>query len=305
MGLIKGTLLFFVVILLFVSLLLANIFLTMALSLQPEAVKPRISSLLINSDGSLNGFDNQVNLRNAVDENLEFMVKECQNKSEFRFANPELDIDLSIPCSNVAQGTDSILNYSVNKFVLDSYYKDYDCNFFDCFGKTNSPVFLVSNKAKIYWQGKFYLFLLVSLVLFLGLLFLTQNKNNAFIILGILMILSALPLFKIEVFLSPILKFMLGFINFSDNIANSLLPQISSIFFSKALIVFWIMFIIGIFFFLLGLTIKLLHFSFFLSKFTGTKAKESNKKDTKNIEKDVKTKNKRKSKKKSDDEDEE
>ena len=40
----------------------------------------------------------------------------------------------------------------------------------------------MSKKAQNYWQAKFYFFLVISLILFGGVMFFTSNKNNSFIV---------------------------------------------------------------------------------------------------------------------------
>src|SRR3989344_5341033 len=107
-------------------------------------------------------------------------------------------------------------------------------------------------------------------------MFFTSNKNNSFIVLGVLMIVSAIPLLKIEVFLSPIFNFILGFMNLSNDVSSNLIPQISSIFFSKASTVFWIVFVTGIVFLVLGFTFRLLHFGFRMSRVFGLGQGDSN-----------------------------
>src|SRR3989344_2834638 len=263
MGIIRGALLIFISVLLFVSLLLSNIFFTMSLSLQPEVVQPKLEETLKDIDAR--GFS----IRQIIENNYDIMLNDCVNETVYSFSDDEFGVGIEIPCSVVAQGVEPVLDYSVNAYVEEQYSKEIDCNFFDCFGKTKSPMFLMSKKAQNYWQAKFYFFLVISLILFGGVMFFTSNKNNSFIVLGVLMIVSAIPLLKIEVFLSPIFNFILGFINLSNDVSFNLIPQISSIFFSKASTVFWIVFITGIVFLVLGFTFRLLSFSFKMSRVFG------------------------------------
>ena len=263
MGIIRGALLIFVIVLLFISLLLSNIFFTMSLSLQSEVVQPKLEEALKN----INRGD--FNVRQTIEDNYDVMLIDCVNETVYSFSDDEFGVGIEIPCSVVAQGVEPVLDYSVNAYVEEQYSKEIDCNFFDCFGKTKSPMFLMSKKAQNYWQAKFYLFLVISLILFGGVMFFTSNKNNSFIVLGVLMIVSAIPLLKIEVFLSPIFNFILGFMNLSNDVSSNLIPQISSIFFSKASTVFWIVFVTGIVFLVLGFTFRLLHFGFRMSRVFG------------------------------------
>ena len=250
----------------------------MSLSLQPEVVQPKLEETLKDIDAR--GFS----IRQIIENNYDIMLNDCVNETVYSFSDDEFGVGIEIPCSVVAQGVEPVLDYSVNAYVEEQYSKEIDCNFFDCFGKTKSPMFLMSKKAQNYWQAKFYLFLVISLILFGGVMFFTSNKNNSFIVLGVLMIVSAIPLLKIEVFLSPIFNFILGFINLSNDVSFNLIPQISSIFFSKASTVFWIVFITGIVFLVLGFTFRLLSFSFKMSRVFGLGQSDSKE------EKDVKEK---------------
>src|SRR3989344_3299524 len=64
---------------------------------------------------------------------------------------------------------------AVKECLQDSYYKEYDCDFWDCFAKEQTPFFLVSQKARDYWKERFYYSLLASLVLLALIFFLAQN----------------------------------------------------------------------------------------------------------------------------------
>jgi hypothetical protein len=82
--------------------------------------------------------------------------------------------------------------------IYDIYYKDYGCGFWKCFSKTGFPFFLVSKKAMDYWMEKFYLVLIVCLFL-TGLIFLlVEQKANAPIIIGALLVISVFPLLKLK-----------------------------------------------------------------------------------------------------------
>ena len=54
MGIIRGALLIFIIVLLFISLMLSNIFFTMSLSLQPEVVQPKLEEALKNINININ-----------------------------------------------------------------------------------------------------------------------------------------------------------------------------------------------------------------------------------------------------------
>src|SRR3989344_3772275 len=134
---------------------------------------------------------------------------------------------------------------AVRELLQDSYYKNYDCDFWDCFASEQSPFFLVSQKARDYWKEKFYYSLLISLFLIALIFFLAQNKLNWPILVGSILILSAIPLLKIKGLIS---LFIPGEI--------SALSTFLNIFFSKAMMVFWISFILGLVLIGIGLGLK-------------------------------------------------
>ena len=215
MGFFRGSLLFTISILLFVSLLAANSFLTLSVSLGYENVQKEINPLIYELAGTYSGGENI-----------------------------------------------SYINETIHKEVQNSYYKEYDCDFWDCLAKEETPLFLISQKAKDYWNEKFYYSLLISLAL-VGLIFLlVQNKLNWPILVGSILILSALPLLKIKQFISLLIP---------EKLATFLL--LLSIFFSKANTVFWISFILGLVLIGLGLGLKFSNTSF-LKKDTENQKKE-------------------------------
>ena len=128
MGLIRGGLLVIACVLLFVSLLAGNIFLTLTFSLNHENIKNEFSSSI--KDLAINGED----LNQLVEKNLFLMEVVCQNNSEFVFENG--DYDLSIPCEIVPQGSEAIIDYSAKNFVEEFYYKEYNCGFWNCLKET-------------------------------------------------------------------------------------------------------------------------------------------------------------------------
>ena len=88
------------------------------------------------------------------------------------------------------------------------YYEDYDCEFWSC-ASENKPLFFVSEKAKNYWMNNFYLFLLISLILFGIMFFLAWNFYKAPIVAGGIMILVSFLIIKID---SILISFMDAFV---------------------------------------------------------------------------------------------
>jgi len=235
--------LFFVGVLLLVSLLSGNVLLTLGLSLSYENVNNELSYIL--TDVILGGYndvlpDTEINLTERVDEGFEFMEEYCENNTEFVYSEGEYTF--TIPCDIVEKGPEQIINQSISSAVDEVYYKEYNCEFWDCFGEEDLPFFLASEKAKEYWTSKFYLALIVSSILSALALLLIENRRNFPIVLGSLMAVSALPFMKLN-----------SFVSFFDGVV----VQFISVFISEARTVFLIFFISGLI--LIGLGIAL-HF---------------------------------------------
>ena len=142
MGVIKGGLFIVAGILLFILLLLSNLFLTLNWSLDYETIKPELNNVIQDIA------EEKIDLRGEVERVLPLMNVYCQNNQEYVFAQEGYTV--VIPCEVVSQGSDVIIEHSISYLVDEVYYEEYDCGFWDCFGKTGSPFFLVSAKAKDY-----------------------------------------------------------------------------------------------------------------------------------------------------------
>ncbi len=246
MGIVRGGLFVIASVLLFLLFLVGNVFLTLSLSLDYASVQPELVSVVESIAGD------EINLEQEVEGRLGSMELYCQNNSEYVF-NDESGQVFVIPCEVVSQGPDAVVDYSVNNFVEEIYYKDYDCDFLDCFAETEQPFFLISQKAKDYWNNKFYLSLFISLFLIALMFFLIEDKKNLPIVAGVLLLISALPFMK--------LNWVLSF--FSD---KSFL-QFFTIFFAKAYTVFLISFSLGIILLGIGGVLKLFGIGFKISDF--------------------------------------
>lgn len=268
MGAIKGILLVIVCVLLFISLLIGNIFLTLTLSLDYDNIRVELGSVMKNVV-----IDNG-NLKEIIEKNLPLMESFCQNNSEFVFENNNSFYDFVIPCSVVAQGSEAIIDYSSKSLVEKIYYEDYSCDFWDCLEKTSSPFFLISEKAKNYWSNKFYFSLLVSLVLVALMFFLVEKKSSLFIITGSLLMISSLPFMK--------LKWVLSFFS-----GKSFL-EFLTIFFTKSYAVFLTSLVLGILVIGIGLLLKLFKIGFKISKiFSIFHRKTSKNEDKQNIKEKI------------------
>ncbi len=268
MGAIRGILLVFVSVLLFILLLAGNLLLTLALSLNYDNVKTEFSSDILDSVAG------DVSVKGIIEKNIPIMQLYCENKTEFSFEDFNIGKSFTIPCDVVAQGSEAIIDYGLNSFIEEIYYEDYDCGFWDCFEKTGSPSFLISEKAHNYWNNKFYLMLLISVALVGLMFFLVEKKSNTFILSGALLIVSSLPFMKLDSVLSL----------FSDNSLLGLL----AVFFAQSYTVFLIMLISGVLVLIVGIVMKFFGVGFTISNLFKGKGKEVSKKDKKISKNEVK-----------------
>lgn len=246
MGFFRSTGLIVVCVLFFVFLVAGNSLLTLSLSLNYENVRPQVVSVgkdLINQHSG-------INLTEKVQENYAIMQKYCEDNSEYVFSYN--GYTAVIPCEDVEQGADKIIEESLESIVYEIYYKDYGCGFWDCFSQDENeiPLFLVSEKAQDYWQGKFYLALLISVALLVAMFFLIESKQNFFVISGSLIIVSALPFAKLN---SLIIS------------GNELTSHLLNIFISEAGTVFIGGFILGIIILGVGIAWHFLNLGNFIS----------------------------------------
>lgn len=135
----------------------------------------------------------------------------------------------------------------LDNFAEEIYYAEYNCGFWDCFGD-GQPLFLVSEKARDYWDSKFYFVVGISLVLVVLIFFLVESKINFPLVVGALLIVASLPFIKLESFL----------LYFSENGVF----QYLAIFFSQSFYVFFRMIVLGVIIFVIGILFKFFDFGF-------------------------------------------
>jgi len=237
MSLVKGGLFFFIGILLFFSLLVGNILLTTSLSLNYDNVKTQFDKIIIeNINKTIQGGD--VNVLFSA------MQVQCRNNSFSSFVPTEINKEIVVPCSIVLEGRDSVINNIGDQIFTEYYYKEYDCALFNCPAVYGMPLVYISEHSKIYLMQKFYLSIMISLVLMVCLFFFIDSKKGILIDVGVLVIISSLPLM--------ILSWVVSNSNFAD------------ILFSESHLVFYIMFITGIIVLISGFALKF--WGFILSK---------------------------------------
>lgn len=256
MGLIKRGLLVVVGVLLLLTFFATGVFYTISSSLEYDVVKPELKNV-VQEVLNERGFVKEIN------ENLDIINLYCENNSEYVFSMENFEEDLVIPCSVVAGGLNTVVDYGVTDFVDNVYYGEYNCNFLDCISK-GEPYALVSQKSKDYFNSKFYLALIISLIFLCLMFFLVENKSNFFILSGLILIVSSLPLMK--------LKEVFGF--FTEKIFLSVL----TVYFTSAYLVFLKFIIFGLIFLSIGIILKFFGAGFkiadFFSKFRKNPQKE-------------------------------
>ncbi len=245
MGFIRGFLFVIVCGLLFLSILCTTLLWTLSRSLEYDTLQEE--SVLIIKDFIK---DNNKNMTEHVDEIFPSIQSYCQNHSEYVFSYQGNTVD--IPCETALQGTDAIIEESMRDSIKEFYYAEYNCNFLDCMKESRIPVVLISEKAYNYWTQKAYLFLTISLVLSILLFFLAEKKTNVPILLGSFLIVASLPFIKLDSLLAlysgknPLIQFLM-------------------IFFSQSYIVSLRVLIMGVFFLIVGIMLKIFKVTFFIS----------------------------------------
>lgn len=261
MGFLRGIALVFICALLFMSFLLMGTFATLNLSLEYDVVKPQVNTII--REIVIDEVDR------TVIEQQEIILKDyCNNNSEYVFE--DANYTYIIPCDVIAQGTDAIIDKEVDSLINGTYYKEYDCKFWQCFKSEERPLFLVSQYAKDYWKSKYYNFLLISIVLAGLVFFLVEKKNNFPILVGVLLSISFIPVANLDTIGKAIVKIILSGAGLAIESLKSIdLNVIVSIFFSKANDVFLTGFIIGLILIGLGIFFKLLRVGFKIGKLFG------------------------------------
>lgn len=240
-------------------------FLTLSLSLDYDNVRPELVS------GTKEILESQMDLEKTLEKQFEPMELYCQNNSEFVFN--EMGNTFIIPCEIIYQGSEVIIDYAIGSVIKQVYYTEYDCNFWDCLEKTGSPSFLISEKAKNYWNAKFYFLLIISIGLVVLMFVLIQKKTSLPFVVGSTLIISSLPFMKLESLIGWLINPVSSVMGISDTLPSSFL-SIFSIFFSKSYTVFLIMFILGIVLLIIGVLFKIFKIGFKISEHLSKRSKK-------------------------------
>jgi hypothetical protein len=251
MGFIKGTLLLILTFIIFIILIITFSLASLSFSLSYENVQKNSKELTKNiTDKSVLGYNVSSEIDNYINQ-LKIYCQQNPNIQEYTVSFENNTI--KIPCSYASGTKEEIVGKVVENFVSDFYFRNYQCNFFDCFGKEKIPLFLISKKAKDYFQDKFYLTLGIALILAAISYIFLENKINWPIFAGLLIIVSAIAF---KVILSVIFS-----------IIKEPYSLFLGILFSKAGNVFWLFFIIGFLFLAAGFFVKIIIFKHSLKDF--------------------------------------
>ncbi|MBD3247435.1 hypothetical protein GF378_02335 [Candidatus Pacearchaeota archaeon] len=274
MGFIRSILVTLISVLLFLTLLSTNTFFTFTNSLEYETLEPELTSAvteIVNDSIDLSVLDDnlpavavycnqpgvsEISLSRISDqiqeiqENQDMEVINNSESDQIPGENLSSDIeeygfsDYVIPCNMITQGSTEIISYLVSKKIEGQYYKEYDCEFWDCVSTSEIPFFLISQKARDYWKGWFYWAVLASIVLAIILFVFIEVKSSGPFFIGGLLIIASLP--------------FLGMGWLLTLVSGWTYARILTLFFTKSFVTFLISFTIGIVFILIGIVLKFL-----------------------------------------------
>jgi len=242
----------------------------MSMSLDYDTIKPELVNVINEV------IRNQSDAAQQIDNSLQSMQLYCQQGNATEFVHSQDNYVFVVPCDVVGQGSEAVIEFAVNDIVEDSYYQEYDCDFWEC--SYDPPYHLVSAKAKSYWGSWFYKSLLLSILLAVGAFFLIENRNNFPFLLGLVLIVASLPFVRIIWLLS-----LLGYWEFL---------QFFALFFTKAYTVFLVGFITGILCLGIWVVLKFLGIGRFIGKLFGGSGKVNKKALKEEIKQEIKSESK-------------
>ncbi|MEM3116589.1 MAG: hypothetical protein QXD63_01490, partial [Candidatus Pacearchaeota archaeon] len=142
MSLIRGGLIFFFTIVLFFSVFLCATFIIISFSLEYNNIKTELNPVLKEfKNGKLNLLEENFNLTREVNNNRDLMKKKCVNETSYVFSSG--GYVFTLPCSLIEKNLtdEEFVDLGIESIIYDIYYKNYECDFLDCFNKKN-PFFI-------------------------------------------------------------------------------------------------------------------------------------------------------------------
>ncbi len=293
MGFLRSGFVVLLSVLFFVSLLTTGLFATVSSSLSYENVQPKISSIATQI------VEEQIGESEMVGELTPYLETYCIENSEVTY---ELEgYTFVFPCEVLKQSTENIVAYGVNYLIEDFYYKNYTCDFWECFEEEDMPLFLVSEYGRDYWKSWFIKSFLISLLLATGMILLSRKKSNGFVLTGAITVFVSLIVLKFGKIGAFIFKMIISPVSsaLSAETSQVVLTEIVDVFFSSSGKVFLWMFIIALILIGVGILLRLFRIGFKISDFfkriegepANTKAKK-NPKQPAEVKKDNKSKKK-------------
>lgn len=268
MGAIKGFFLVIVSVLLFLSIFSSVLSLTLTSSLNYKNLQRESKEIV---KGLL---EEEVNFSSTFDEAYPLIQSYCQNNSEYVLNSEGFTFTLS--CTSALEGKTALIENGVDSLIKGIYYKEYTCEFIDCFKEGELPLFVFSMKSYTFFNNIFKISLLIVSLLLLSAFLLMEKKTNLFILAGILTIISSLLFFKIT--------------DLINLLPEKTISQVIGLFFSSSFSISIKILIIGIILLITGIVLKIFKVGFsisdVISKFKRPEVKKPLNKPSK---KDVKT----------------
>jgi hypothetical protein len=247
MGFIRGGLILILSIVALGFLLLLGLSFVISSSLSYDNVNKVLTPIVV---GMIN---QKVNLNQTISSNYIFIQKQCENNTEFVYSDPaNSDLVLVVPCEVVKKGPDEFVRHGLEYVINQTYYKEYNCKFFNCFKETSFnglPVFLVSKHTKDYFNNRLYVSFIVLAILFVAILFISEKKGGCLKIFGVLFLIASLPFVLVSKFGD---WFNLG--------------EFVSLFISNSYFIFGIFLFLGIVFIGLGIGLNISEWKIWKSK---------------------------------------
>ena len=234
MGFLRGLLVFFMSAFLTFSLVLGGFALMLYISTGNENFKSQIS-------GDISSvLTSQTDIGSQIDSALPEMKIYCQTHSEFAVNSSQLNV--SIPCSAVNNGSLAVINEVVGNLISQEKTVSKCDSPANCFFKFKD--LFLSDQAKTYWRTTFLIFAFVSFALLAAIFFMVENGRDFPITSGIIFIFSSIPFLVIKL-ISPYFE-------------NSIIKPALTLF-SGAFTVFIIIFSVGIILVAVGIALKFVY----------------------------------------------
>jgi len=287
MGFFKGGLFVIASVLFFIALLMMNSVLVISFSLDYDNIKTDLVPVVKET------LKENINLTSVINtKQYPIMNRFCSNSSQqLEYFFTEQNYSFKVSCNAIANGTEAVFDEVIDNFIYEQYYKEYACEYWQCFKSGEIPFFIISQHSADYWQKQFYFSLLASLVL-LGLMFLfIEKKTNLPLVAGSLVILSSLLFVKLEALTKWAINALLTLpISPEDYL------KFFTIIFNQSSKVFYIMLIAGLIILAVGIILKLFAIGFKINAFFSKFASKKEEKETKKVDDNVKATSKAKKK---------